>query len=345
MEKKIQNVGAVILAAGKSTRMKSKINKLVSPFEGKPLVQRVIDACQAIRLESTQLQKIILVVGPDSTEIQDSLGDTVLYAIQHQRLGTGHALMQSKPLISEEIEHIVVLAGDHPFVTPECLEHLITSHLKETAAATILTAVYEEPPAYGRIIRDNAGNILRIVEQKDATEAEKNIREVNISTYCFQVKAVLPLLSTLQANNVQEEYYLTDIIELLLKQGEQVQAIPYHDNCIGVGINNRVDLAKAYSLARNKHLEKLMLSGVTIIDPNSTFIDSSVEIGNDTTIYPFTYLENGTKIGSDCKIGPHVKITNSTIADEVTIEFAVIEDHEIITGEKIGPFVHLKSEK
>lgn len=333
MKNLFQNVGVVILAAGKSKRMKSKVNKLMTKFEGKPLIQRVYDACR-----ENPFEKIMMVIGPDSPEIPALLGDSVAFAIQHERLGTGHALMQARPLIDKTIEHIVLVVGDHPFITPESLKLLVSEHKKHEAATSLLTVTYDDPPGYGRIVRDQVGRILKIVEQKDTTPEEAQIKEVNISTYCFHVPTVIPMLGELQSDNAQHEYYLTDIIELLLQRGHRVQAIPYHDNTVGLGINNRVELAKALEVARKKYLEKLMISGVTIIDPHSTYIDSTVKIGTDTTIYPYSYLEEGTIIGTDCRIGPNTKITQSQIGDAVTTQFTVIENSKIPGGRQIPPF-------
>ncbi len=334
MEQNFQKIGAVILAAGKSTRMKSKTNKMLTLFNGKPLVQHVVNAS-----EQAGLNPVILVIGPEGDGFKNLFGNSVKYAIQEERLGTGHALLQAEPLIPEDLEHIILLAGDHPFMSAGCIRFLIQNHLSKNAAASLLTVTFDDKTTYGRIVRDQEGKILRIVEHKDASEAERQIKEVNISIYCFTIKKAMPLLRQLQANNVQKEYYLTDIIELLLKNGELVQAIPYPDNKIGLGINHRVDLAKALGIARKDYLEKLMLSGVTIFDPDSTFIDSTVQIGSDTTIYPFCYLEQNTIIGSDCQIGPNVRITNSQIPDNSMIEFSVIESSQFQNGVNIGPFV------
>ena len=339
MDSIYQNIAVVILAAGKSTRMNSKLNKLMTQFEGQPLVHRVVSACQTHPFE-----KIILVVGPDSDALRNSFEpDTVGFAIQNERLGTGHALMQAVPHLARSVENVVVLAGDHPFVSPECLEFLVRQHRENQAAATVLTAVYNSPPGYGRILRDKGGRIQRIIEEKDATPEQRKIPEVNISTYCFHVPTVGPLLSQLQATNVQQEYYLTDIIEVLLKNQQQVHAIPYHDNSIGIGINSRIDLAKALAFSRKTHLERLMRDGVTVLDPDSTCIESSVKIGRDTVIYPFTCLESNTEIGSDCKIGPNVHLKNVTIGDQVVMEFAVMENTQIPSGTFVAPFSHIKN--
>lgn len=336
MKNLFQNVGVVILAAGKSKRMKSKINKLLTPFDGKPLIQRVYDACR-----ENPFEKIILVIGPDSPEIPQLLDHSATFAIQHEQLGTGHALMQARPHIDATLEHIALVVGDHPFISGDALKFLVTEHKKHRAATSLLTVTYDNPPGYGRIVRDQVGRILKIVEQKDATPEEAQIKEVNISTYCFHVPTVLPLLGELQSDNAQHEYYLTDIIEMLLQRGHRVQAIPYPDNTVGLGINNRLELARALQVAREKHLEKLMISGVTILDPNSTYIDSTVTIGMDTMIYPYTFIEAGTIIGTDCRIGPQTKITNSQISDGVSLQFAVIENSQIVSGSQVPAFSHI----
>ncbi|MCK5739220.1 NTP transferase domain-containing protein [bacterium] len=333
-------VGAVILAAGKSTRMKSKTNKMMTLFEGKPMIRRVTDACQ-----DAGIRQLVIVSGPEAQNLRSALKNDAEFAIQHERLGTGHALMQAKPFINEDIENIIVLVGDHPFISAEAINYLISEHQQNAAAASLLTVSYENPGTYGRIVRNQLGKIVRIVENKDATEDEKKINEVNISTYCFNVKKALPLLEELGTNNVQKEYYITDIVEILLKKGERVQALPYSDNRIGIGINNRVELANALQVARVDNLNRLMVSGVTIIDPNSTYIDFSVTVGQDTVIYPFSYIEKGTRIGNDCQIGPNVRLTDAGIGNNVKAEFVVVESSDVPNATVMQPFTHLKGHR
>lgn len=340
MNKALDNIIAVILAAGKSSRMKSKINKLMIMFENKPLVQHVRDACV-----QAGIKRIIVVVGPEATDMTTSLGNSVEYAIQHDRLGTGHALMQTNQNLKNFHGELVVLVGDHPFITAESILYLINHHRESQAAATLLTAIYEQPPAYGRILRDKSGKVVRIIEERDASAEEAKIKEVNISTYCFDTQIVLPLLNELDVNNVQKEYYLTDIVAILLQHHYRVEAIPYEDNKIGAGINSQWDLAIALKIMRDDYLKKLMLSGVTIIDPDSTFVDSTVKVGPDTIIYPYSYLEKGTSIGADCIIGPQTRLSSAKIANGVKIQFSVIENSEINAGNKIGPFAYYKAGK
>lgn len=340
MNQSLDNIAAVVLAAGKSTRMKSKLNKLLVMFENKPLVHHVRDACL-----QAGIKKIVMIVGPEMKDIEASLGDSVEYAIQHDRLGTGHALMQARPMLKNFNGDLVVLVGDHPFTTAESIFCLLKHHRESHAAATLLTAVFEQPPAQGRIVRDRTGKVVRIVEEKDASPDEAKIREVNISTYCFDAQIVLPMLDELGADNVQKEYYLTDIVSILLEHHYRVEAIPFEDNKIGVGINSRVDLAIALKIMRDDYLKKLMLSGVTIIDPTSTFIDSTVKVGADTIIYPYSYLEKGTVVGADCVIGPQVKLSAARIADGSQVQFAVIENSEVNNNMKIMPFEYYKDGK
>ncbi|MBN1350026.1 NTP transferase domain-containing protein [candidate division KSB1 bacterium] len=337
MHQPLNNIAAVVLAAGKSTRMKSKLNKLLVMFEDKPLVHHVRDACL-----QAGIQQIIMVIGPEMQAVKSSLGDSIQYAVQHERLGTGHALMQARPLLKNFKGDLVVLVGDHPFITDESILCLLKHHRASHAAATLLTAMYEQPPAQGRIVRDSTGKVIKIVEEKDATPEEIRIKEVNISTYCFDAQVVLPLLDELGADNVQKEYYLTDIVAILLRHHYRVEAIPYEDNKIGVGINSRLDLATALKIMRDDYLKKLMLSGVTVIDPASTFVDSTVSIGADTIIYPYTYIEKGTTIGPDCVIGPQAKLSASQIGKGAKIQFAVIDNCEIKDGARVGPFEYIK---
>lgn len=330
---------AVILAAGKGVRMRSRIPKVLHTLLGKPIVSYVIEASQKVEADRT-----LLVIGHQSELVRQTLGPDYEYVEQTQQLGTGHALMVASKTLRGFRGDILVLAGDTPFLTGQILKKLIKHHKKTGASATIMTAVMDPPPAYGRIIRDASGRVLRIVEERDTTLKEKKITEVNTSHYCFRSEEVLPLLSSLNTDNDQGEYYLTDIIQLLVQQGNPVETLISNDPDILAGINSRLDLSKASNMLREKITRRLMDSGVTIIDPPSVYIEPDVKVGKDTVIHPFTSLTGRTTIGQGCSIGPQTKLLDAKIGENCRIEFSVIEHRKIEKGATIGPFAFISGE-
>jgi bifunctional UDP-N-acetylglucosamine pyrophosphorylase/glucosamine-1-phosphate N-acetyltransferase len=329
---------AVILAAGKGTRMKSDLPKVLHPLMGKPIVSYVIDACK-----EAGVKRMILVIGHEANQVKETLGPEYDYVEQTEQLGTGHALMMAVPKLKDFQGDLLVLAGDTPFLSGDILHALIDKQRKFDAAAAMLTAVMNPAGAYGRIVRKN-GTILKIVEARDATPEELEITEVNTSHYCFMAERVLPLLAKLQTNNDQGEYYLTDVIHMLVAQQDKVESITSDDPNVLMGINNRLHLAEANAIQRKKLVDKWSLEGVTFMDPLSVYLEPDVTIGNDTVIWPGAVLAGRTHIGKNCQIGPHVRIQDSGIGDGCKVEFAVIERREIPAGEIIGPFAFLSSE-
>lgn len=305
-----ETVAAVVMAAGKSTRMKSGLPKAAHPICGKPITRWVIDACREAGVE-----EIVVVVGHQAGAVMECLGDDVAYAEQTVQLGTGHACMQAMPLISPEAARVLALPGDAPLVTARALRALISAHAAEGAAAALLSAVLDDPAAYGRVIRGSDGAVLRILEAKDADEKTLGIREINASIYCFDRRLLEDKLSLITTENAQGEYYLTDVIELLNASGHRVSAVIADNPADTLGINNRAELAQAASILRQRILERLMLSGVSIVDPATTYIDWDVEIGPDTVINPCTVIEHGTRIGANCRIGPFAHLRGVTIPD------------------------------
>jgi bifunctional UDP-N-acetylglucosamine pyrophosphorylase/glucosamine-1-phosphate N-acetyltransferase len=327
---------AVILAAGKGTRMKSELPKVLHPILGKPMVSYVIDACRKAKVDN-----ILLVIGHKADLVKETLGSDYQYVEQKEQLGTGHALMTAAETLTSIKGNVLVLAGDTPFLTGKILHQLIVRHQETKAAVSLMTTNINPPPPYGRILRDQNGRVLRIVEDRDATSAEKKITEVNTSHYCFRSEKVFPMLSNLSTENDQGEYYLTDIIHLLSQKNEIIETLSVKDPSILIGINNRYELSKT-SMAMNKVILKdWMLKGVTIIDPESVYIEPDVRVGKDTVIYPFTLLMGKTSIGSNCTIGPQVKIANTVIKDRCRIEYSVIENRTIAKESTIGPFASL----
>jgi bifunctional UDP-N-acetylglucosamine pyrophosphorylase/glucosamine-1-phosphate N-acetyltransferase len=239
----------------------------------------------------------------------------------------------------------LTLPGDSPFITGKILKEMIERHKNSRAAATLLTSILPDPGSYGRIIRDYRGKINKIIEMKDASYEELKIREVNSGTYCFKSKHLKKLLPELDKRNVQGEYYLTDVIGLLSGRNLLLETIVASDQKVVLGVNNRAELALALKEFQEIILERHMLSGVTIIDPKSTFIDITVKIGRDTIIYPYCFIEKETIIGENCAIGPHAKISGCKIEDKVKIESSVLVDSNISAGETVLPFSYIKENK
>jgi bifunctional UDP-N-acetylglucosamine pyrophosphorylase/glucosamine-1-phosphate N-acetyltransferase len=328
---------AVILAAGQGTRMKSKLYKVLHPVCGKPMVQHVVD--QVLQLG---LEKLVTIVGFGAEQVKAQIGDKSEFAFQEEQLGTAHAVMQASPYLQNEDGVTLVVCGDTPLITAETMKALLEHHLSTNAKATILTAVTEDPTGYGRIIRNDDGHVERIVEHKDATEEERAIKEINTGTYCFDNKSLFEALTNVSNDNVQGEYYLTDVIEILKTKGEIVSAYQAPSFEETIGVNDRIALSQAEKIMRERINRKHMINGVTIIDPEHTYISPEAEIGRDTVIYPGTVIEGKTVIGEDCIIGPHSEIKNCSVGNGTTIRHSVAHDSEIGNEVTIGPFAHIR---
>jgi bifunctional UDP-N-acetylglucosamine pyrophosphorylase / glucosamine-1-phosphate N-acetyltransferase len=328
---------AVILAAGQGTRMKSKLYKVLHPVNGKPMVQHVVDQVLELGFEET-----VTIVGHGAEVVQEQLGDQVKYAVQTEQLGTGHAVMQAENILAEKKGVTVVLCGDTPLLTANTIDKLLAHHAQEGAKATILTAMADDPAGYGRIVRNNEGLVERIVEHKDATSEEQRISEINTGTYCFDNEALFASLKDVGNDNAQGEYYLPDVIEILQQSGEVVAAYqtPAFDETLGV--NDRVALAQAERIMKQRTNEHWMRQGVTMIDPDHTYISTDATIGQDTVIYPGVVIQGQTRIGSECVIGPGTEIKDSSIADRTTVRQSVVHDSEVGSEVTIGPFAHIR---
>ncbi|WP_459954534.1 bifunctional UDP-N-acetylglucosamine diphosphorylase/glucosamine-1-phosphate N-acetyltransferase GlmU [Paenibacillus pini] len=328
---------AIVLAAGQGKRMKSKLYKVLHPVCGKPMVGHVLDTVKQVNCERS-----IVVVGHGAEAVQSYLGEAAEYVLQEQQLGTGHAVKQAKPLIGSEEGSTIVVCGDTPLVTAETLESLTQLHESRKAAATVLTADMNNPKGYGRVIRHEDGGVLRIVEQKDCTPEEDAVREINTGTYCFDNAKLFAALEKVTNKNVQQEFYLTDVIGILVEQGEVVLGYQTNDYAESIGINDRVALSEAEGLMRKRINHKHMLNGVTILDTTSTYIGADVTIGSDTVIHPGTLLKGNTVIGENSQIGPQSDITDSTIGDGVTIKHSVLDHAEVGSRTTVGPFAYLR---
>ncbi len=328
---------ALILAAGKGTRMKSKLPKVLHRVGNQPMVERVL---QLAKQMGTKRQVIITGFGGEM--VREYLGEQEEYVVQAEQLGTGHAVQMAEPLLGKEKGHILLLNGDTPIIRKETLEALVKEHLDTGAAATILTATPEDPTGYGRIIRSEDNHVVRIVEQKDGTAEELAVSEVNTGMYIFDSEALWPALSKIDNNNAQGELYITDVIGILVGEGKIVSAYVTPNFEETLGVNSRVQLAEAEATLRARTNRALMDAGVTIIDPANTYVDESVVIGADTVLYPGTVLEGTTVIGEECHIGPHTRLTNVVVGNGNTIHFTYGHDCEIKDGTDIGPYVHLR---
>ncbi len=301
---------AVILAAGKGTRMKSDVLKVAHSVAGKPIVSYVVDTVSAM-----DVTDIFLVVGHQAELLKTAVQDEkITYVLQEEQLGTGHAAKQVAPYLDvKSPDTILVLAGDCPLIEESTLRNLIAVHTESNAAVTILTTVMTEPGGYGRILRGKMGTVLGIREAKDCSPEELQVTEVNTGVYVFQVPDLFESLEDVTTNNAQKEYYLTDVIQILKKKRRAVSAYctPRSDHAIGV--NTRMDLAAINKILYQNNNLYFMQEGVTVVDPDTTFIDSTVTIGHDTIIHPFSVIQGNTKIGTGCVVGPHVYIRDGRI--------------------------------
>lgn len=323
-----EEVIAVVMAAGKGTRMKSNKSKLVHQIYGKELVTRVVETAK-----KADVNEIIAVVGYKKEQVQAVLGDSVKYAYQEEMLGTGHAVMQTVKYLEGRKGKVVVLNGDVPILRPETLKNLIQKSINNKEYATLLTAIYDNPTGYGRIIRDEGGNIKGIVEQKDATEEQKEIKEINAGIYCFDIEELLLALKEIRPNNAQGEYYLTDVIKIMNDKGLKTGAVIVEDNTEILGVNDRLQLEMLTRILRLRINQEHMRNGVTIEDINNTYIYDDVVIGTDTVIHPNTTIKSGVVIGEDCEIGPNAYIREGCkLANKVKVG-SFVEIKKTIIGE------------
>lgn len=328
---------AVILAAGQGTRMKSKLYKVLHPVCGKAMVEHVLT-----QIEQIKMDEIVTVIGHGAELVKERLVNRTDYAYQEEQLGTGHAVLQAEKLLKNKDGLTLIVCGDTPLFTAQTFTELFAYHEQKGAAATVLTAEAPNPFGYGRIVRNNLGIVEKIVEQKDASETEKKISEVNTGVYCFNNRDLFSALHLIKNDNVQGEYYLTDVMEILKKSGKVVVAYKMKNFDESMGVNDRIALAKANKLMRQRINEEHMRNGVTLVDPQTTYIDIDVKIGKDTVIEPGVVLKGETIIGEDCFIGAHSEICDTQIASNVKVTASFLEDAIMEKGSNIGPYSHLR---
>ncbi|MEG0856144.1 MAG: bifunctional UDP-N-acetylglucosamine diphosphorylase/glucosamine-1-phosphate N-acetyltransferase GlmU [Terrisporobacter sp.] len=330
------NFKAIILAAGKGTRMKSKYPKVVHKVCGKEMVNHIIDVSK-----KSGVKDVVTILGHEYEVVKNILPEDTMIAMQTEQLGTGHAVKMAKEYINND-DVIVILCGDTPLIKEETLKRLFDYHLENDYIATVLTTKVDNPNGYGRVIRDENEDLLKIVEQKDGNAEELAVNEINSGIYCFQGQRLREALDLLDNNNAQGEYYLTDTIKILRDKGFKVGA--FNGSTIEelMGVNSRVELAKAENLMRKRINEFHLINGVTIIDTESTYIESDVEIGQDTIVYPGVMLHGNTKIGRECIIGMNTSITNSTIGDSTEVKNSTIIDSTVGENTTVGPYAYLR---
>ena len=324
------------MAAGLGTRMKSKRPKILHEVCGTPMFQLVIDALKPLNLE-----KIVVVLGQKNGDEFDLIKGKVSYVIQREKKGTAHAVMQAEKLLKNFNGNVLILSGDVPLVTTETLKSLLAIHLREFATATILTAEVADPTNYGRVLRQQ-NQVVRIVEELDADDHTKKIREINTGTYCFRNRDLRGALKHVKPNPLKKEYYLTDVFSILNARSAKIIPVLVRDPDELMGVNRRHELEKASKIMQKRIQKRLMDAGVTILDGDNTYIDENVRIGQDTVIYPFSLIYKDTVIGENCRIGPAAHIIGARLRDNVYVHNSYVTDSTLEDDVVVGPFSHIR---
>ncbi len=326
----------VILAAGEGTRMKSDLPKVLHPLRGRPLVSRALETARAL----TDLPPV-LIVGHGAEAVRETVGDDAIYVTQAEQLGTGHAVLQAREAL-RGADLVLVSYADMPLLTVETLQQMIDRQRQNRGPITMLTLMRDNPRGFGRVVRAEDGTIVAIVEEAVATPEQLAIRELNAGVYCFDGPWLWEHVDQIPLSLPKEEYYLTDLVGMAVDQGRNVEGVIADEADEALGINTRVDLAAAERVLRRRINERWMRAGVTMVDPTTTYIDSEVVIGRDTTLQPNTHLRGETRVGERCTIGPNTIIEDSTVGDGCVVAASVLEQAVMEDGSDIGPFGHLR---
>lgn len=326
---------AVIMAAGKGTRMKSALPKVMHCMAGKPLIDHILD-----KIKKLDIKQTFTIIGHGREIIEQHIKERSKVVIQEKQFGTGHALMQAVPLVEEDCD-VLVLSGDQPLLQINTLRSLMETHRNSGASATVLTAVLDNPSGYGRILKKD-NRFIGIVEEKDSSPEQKEIKEINTGTYCFKASFLKYALSRITPQNAQGEYYLTDVFDILLASGEKIETYCTDDWTEALGINNRVQLAQAEEIFYRQIREYWMKEGVTIVNPGSVFIDPDVELSRDVTIHPFTIIKGKTRIEEGAVIGPRTTLDSCICKKGCSVDSSVAREAVIGENCTVGPFAYLR---
>jgi bifunctional UDP-N-acetylglucosamine pyrophosphorylase / glucosamine-1-phosphate N-acetyltransferase len=333
-------LGVVILAAGEGTRMRSRLPKVLHTIAGKPLVEHVLDLATAVGAAQT-----VLVLAPDTLDqLRDRWGEQYGYAVQAERRGTGHALMQARPLLEGRVDRVLVMYGADPLMRRESVERLLAAADQSHVVGAITTFVAPNPTGYGRIIRNGDGHVVGVVEERDATPEQRQIAEVNQGVVVYDAAWLWPHLDQLTPSPIKHEYYLTDLVALAVDERGPgaIATFMLDDPNEALGVNDRIELAEAEAVLRDRILRELMRNGVTIVDPAHTYVDAGVSVGRDTILLPGTMLRGATTIGEDCVIGPNSVLEDATIGNGCVVKASFIEGSVVDDGADIGPLSHVR---
>jgi bifunctional UDP-N-acetylglucosamine pyrophosphorylase/glucosamine-1-phosphate N-acetyltransferase len=330
-------VRVILLAAGKGTRMRSRLPKLLHHLSGRPMILHSLESAERV---TKQLP--VIVVGHGSEAVRETVGRRADFVEQVEQLGTGHAVLQAHSLLKHSTDLVVVTNADLPLITSETLKKLIAKQEKNTGPFTMLVLKQREARGFGRVKRNISDQPFAIVEEAEASAADLDIDELNVGAYCFQADWLWPALKKIKPSAKKKEYYLTDLLEIAASEGGHVETAVLEDPIEAIGINTREHLAEAEAALRKRINQHWMLEGVTLLDPQSTFIDSGVTIGQDTVVWPNTMLLGTTAIGEDCIVGPNTVIRSSRVGNACRIEAAVVELAVIENNVDVGPFAHLR---
>lgn len=335
------NLAVVILAAGMGKRMKSAVPKVLHPVLGRPMLSHVLDAVKKLSPD-----RIVIVVGKGSRDLKSVIGsEGISYAVQDKQLGTGHAANSARSDLAKFRGNILILNGDFPLITSKSLKRFLSRHEKNKSDVSVMTALLDDPAGYGRIVRNKNEGVEEIVEEKDATSEQRKIREINSGTYCVKSAFLWDALSRINSRNKQREYYLTDIIGIASRNKREVSGVVVSDSDEVIGVNDRAQLSRVENIMKERINSRLMRSGVTIIDPASTYISPDVKIGRDSVLYPGTHIYGNTRIGAGSTIGPSVWIEDSELGNGVTVKLSSYISNAVIKNDvTVGPFAHLRPE-
>lgn len=326
----------LILAAGKGTRMKSDMPKVIHKVNGISMITKIIDTLSGLNPEEN-----ILILGHKKEEVLKVVGENCDYVLQTEQLGTGHAVIQAKEKLEGYDGDVMILCGDTPLLRESTLKSLYEYHKESGAVTTILTSIYENPFGYGRIVKED-GLVKAIVEEKEASEEIKKIKEVNAGVYCFNSKELFKALDKIDNNNEKGEYYLTDVIGIQVSENKKVQSFILEDKMEILGVNSKVELTQAGKVLRDRKNRELMEEGVILIDPETTYVEESVKVGRDTVLYPGVVLQGKTVIGENCEIIGNSRIIDSVLGNNIRVESSVIEESILEDGVTMGPFAHIR---